>query len=126
MKETEQIMERLGETVEYAKLYVEQRKDMLKLDVTEKVSTSAGSVATKLIVGGIALIALLFLSVTAALALGYWWDNFAYGFLAVSVLYIIMAIIVYTARRSIITDPIVASVIKKMYEAPHTSADEQK
>ena len=51
------------------------------------------------------MIVTLFFSIALALGLGYWFDNFAYGFLAVGFIYLILAIVVYKVQDKIIEGP---------------------
>jgi hypothetical protein len=48
------------------------------------------------------MIVTIFFSIALALGIGYWLDNFAYGFLIVGALYLIMAIVVYYAQDKIV------------------------
>ncbi|MXN92644.1 competence protein [Flavobacterium sp. Sd200] len=54
------------------------------------------------------IIVTLFLSIALALAFGYWFDNFAYGFLTVGFIYLILAIVVYKVQDKIIEGPMLA------------------
>lgn len=57
-------------------------------------------------------LALIFLSVAAGFALGYYLENNALGFLIVGGVYILLALIVYFFRKTIIETPI----LRKMSE----------
>lgn len=48
------------------------------------------------------MIVTIFFSIAAALGIGYWLDNFAYGFLIVGFIYLIVAIVVYYAQDKIV------------------------
>lgn len=48
------------------------------------------------------MIVTIFFSIAAALGIGYWLDNFAYGFLIVGFIYLVMAIVVYYAQDKIV------------------------
>lgn len=52
------------------------------------------------------LVVTIFFSIALALGLGYWLDNFAYGFLLVGFLYLIVAIVVYKVQNKIVEGPI--------------------
>ncbi len=116
MKEADELLENAGETLEYVKLYAQQKADMIKLDVTERSSKILSGVVTNIISAIVGIIVLLFLSVTLALFLGQLWNNWALGFAIVSLLYIIIGLSIYLMRESLITNPIVSFVITKMYE----------
>lgn len=44
----------------------------------------------------------VFFSIAAALGIGYWMDNFAYGFLIVGLIYLVLSIVVYYAQDKIV------------------------
>lgn len=50
----------------------------------------------------------IFFSIALALGIGYWLDNFAYGFLIVGGIYLILAIVVYKVQNEIVEGPILA------------------
>lgn len=54
------------------------------------------------------LIVTIFFSIALALGIGYWLDNFAYGFLIVGVMYLVVAIFVYKIQDKIVEGPILA------------------
>jgi ABC-type multidrug transport system fused ATPase/permease subunit len=54
------------------------------------------------------MIVTVFFSIAAALGIGYWLDNFAYGFLIVGVIYLIMAIVVYYVQDKIVEGPMLS------------------
>jgi hypothetical protein len=54
------------------------------------------------------VIVTLFFSIALALGFGYWFDNFAYGFLAVGFIYLILAIVVYKVQDKIVEGPLLS------------------
>lgn len=52
------------------------------------------------------LIVTIFFSISLALGIGYWLDNFAYGFLIVGFMYLVAAIVVYKVQDKIVEGPI--------------------
>ena len=115
-KETDELMETVGESVEYVKQYVQQQVKITKLSIADSTATTISALVTNLAVGIIALIALLFLSVSAACFLAQLFDdNYGLGFLLVFAFYAFVGIIIHTMRRKLITDPTVNGVIKKFF-----------
>lgn len=55
------------------------------------------------------LIVTIFFSIAVALGIGYALDNFAYGFLIVGAIYLVLAIIVFYVQNKIVEGPILAS-----------------
>jgi len=62
------------------------------------------------------IIVTLFFSIALALAFGYWFDNFAYGFLTVGFIYLILAIVVYKVQDKIVEGPLVATFSKLFFK----------
>ena len=58
------------------------------------------------------LIVTLFFSIALALGFGYWFDNFAYGFLTVGFIYLILAIVIYYAQDKIVEGPLLSQFSK--------------
>ena len=50
----------------------------------------------------------VFFSIALALGIGYWLDNFAYGFLIVGLIYLILAILVYYVHYKIVEGPMLS------------------
>lgn len=50
----------------------------------------------------------IFFSIALALGIGYWLDNFAYGFLIVGLIYLILAILVYYVQDKIVEGPMLS------------------
>lgn len=50
----------------------------------------------------------VFFSIALALGIGYWLDNFAYGFLIVGLIYLILAILVYYVQDKIVEGPMLS------------------
>jgi len=58
------------------------------------------------------LIVTIFFSTALAIGLGYWLDNFAYGFLLVGFIYLVLAIVVYYIQDKIVEGPVLAKFSK--------------
>lgn len=62
------------------------------------------------------LIVTIFFSIALALGIGYWLDNFAYGFLIVGLIYLVVAIFVYKVQDKIVEGPILARFSKLFFK----------
>lgn len=72
-----------------------------------KVAMKSTTMLLKLLLIAIfAMLVLIFLSVAAAIAIGYVLDNFAYGFLIVGGFYVVLSVIVYNIKDKIVEGPI--------------------
>lgn len=115
-KEVDELLYKSGETVEFAKQYVEQQKQLIKLDVAEKTATLVSSAVTGLVLAVVGLLVLLFASLTLAFALGALFDSYALGFLAVTLLFVIVALVVNALKRKLVTNPVLSAVITKFFD----------
>jgi len=72
-----------------------------------KVAMKSTTMLLKLLLLAVFLtLVLVFLSVAAAISIGYALDNFAYGFLIVGGFYIILSLIVFSIKDKIVEGPI--------------------
>ncbi len=62
------------------------------------------------------VIVTLFFSIALALAFGYWLNNFAYGFLIVGFIYLILALIIYKIQNKIVEGPLLAAFSKMFFK----------
>lgn len=62
------------------------------------------------------LIVTIFFSIALALGIGYWLDNFAYGFLIVGLIYLGVAIVIYKVQDKIVEGPILARFSKLFFK----------
>jgi len=95
------------------KTYVNTRKELIKLEVLESAATTAGSAAMGALLGFVGFFILLFASLTIAIALSDLIGKSWSGFLIVTVIYAIVAFIVYKIKQRTIGDPVTNAVIKK-------------
>ena len=124
-KEVDELLYKTGETVEYAKQYVDQQKQLVKLEVAEKSAQMISSAVTGVVMSVVGLMVLLFASLALAFFLGDLFDSIALGFLAVTVLYVIMALVVNAMKRSLVTNPVLSAVITKFFDDSNTDDNAQ-
>lgn len=115
-KEIDELMYKTGETVEYAKQYVDQQKQLVKLDVAEKSAQIISSAVTGVVMGVVGLMVLLFASLALAFFLGDVFDSIALGFLVVTLIYAIVALVVNAMKRKLVTNPVLSAVITKFFD----------
>lgn len=81
--------------------YVESSTDYLRLQMFRTLMRLLTSLVKSVVLGVLALLALLFLSVAAALALGSWLQDDLLAFVYVGVFYILAGVVAYLLRRRI-------------------------
>ena len=124
-QEVDDLLYKTGETVEYAKQYVDQQKQLIKLDVAEKSAQLISSAVTGVVLGVVGLLILLFASFTLAYFLADAWDNLALGFLSVTLIYVVVALVVNAMKRKWITNPVLSSVITKFFDDSNNDDNQQ-
>ena len=82
--------------------WVELRLELAQLEIEERVEKKANDLALKIILGVLAGLAGFFALVTGALALGAWLGHPAWGFLIVTGLLVLTAVVVRAAHPHLI------------------------
>ena len=105
-------VEELAHTI---KEYVNTRIDAVKLNAAEKSSAVIANVVAGLIVAAVFMLFVLFSSIALAIGLGDWIGKTWAGFLIVAGLYLLIGIVVWTARVKIIQLPVMNALIKRLF-----------
>jgi hypothetical protein len=109
------IAENLEQFVSHIREYIDTRKDLLVLNVSEKVSTAAAGIVSSVILGIAGIFILFFASVGIALWLGNAIGNTWSGFFYVGLFYALLALIIYSIRNSVIKMQIMNNLLKKFH-----------
>lgn len=94
--------------------YINLKARILKLDVMEAVALVYANVLGALLIGFIATIALIMLSMAAAFYFAEQLESIYYGFGVVGLFYTFLLFILVIFRKKIITLPLTDFTIKKM------------
>ncbi|MEP7168147.1 MAG: phage holin family protein [Bacteroidota bacterium] len=100
--------------VEHVKEYAEARVDLLKIDAADRVSSAASSIASMLILMITGMFFLLFASAGCAWLIKYYTGNAAIGFFSVAGFYLLVSIIIYAKRDTLIKIPVVNAILKHL------------
>ncbi|MCB0643681.1 MAG: phage holin family protein [Phaeodactylibacter sp.] len=115
-KQSESLLESAGQTYEYLRALTEVKIDQAKLELVERSSKTVSALITLLVIGTMALLALIFAFLSLAIYLGTLTGSFELGFGLVAGFILLLAGGLYLLRRSLITNPIISFIIKKIYE----------
>jgi CHASE3 domain sensor protein len=121
----EKTFERVEELADTIKEYVNTRIDEVKLKAAEKSSAVFANVIAGIIVAGVFLFFIIFASIALSLGLGEWLGKEWLGFLIVAGLYLIMGIVVWTARGKIIRMPIMNAMIGQLFTSEEEKENEK-
>ena len=113
---TEELLQSTGETFEYARQYVQQQKELIKLEIAEKTAKTISSLVTIAVLAFLAAIFLIMLSIALGLWLGEMWGSYGAAFLIVAAVYGILGGIVYFFQQSGVTNPILNKILSEMLD----------
>lgn len=105
----------LDNTAEHLKQYAEARWNLIRLDMTDKISSTVSSLTSVILIGLLSLFILLFLSIGVAWWIGQQNGNPSMGFFIVAGIYLFIVLILYFLRERLIKLPIVNLLINKLH-----------
>lgn len=106
----------IGELVEDARNYIDARLEYGRLYLVEQGVKVFADLVTSTVVVVCFILAFLFGSVTLALFLSNVFDSYTAGFGCVSLIYLILAVIVFLTKDKYIEKAIINSAIKRYFE----------
>lgn len=113
---TEELLASTGETFEYARQYIDQQKQLILLEVAEKTAKTTSSLITSAIIGFLAVLFLIMLSITVGFWLGKIWDSYAAAFLVITGFYAMLGLTIYFFQKQFITNPILDKVLSELLD----------
>jgi len=115
-------LKKVEELTEHVKDYITTKVEITKLRFAEKTSLTIGNIIAAVVVAVLFLFVLLFGSIAGAWALSDWIGKNYAGFLIVTGIYLLVAIIVWFARNRLIRFPVMNAIIKML----HKKDDDEK
>jgi hypothetical protein len=104
----EEIKENVNQIQEETKAYLDSSAAYYKLWGFKVAMKSASTIIKFSLVAICLSMVLLFGSIAGAIALGYVLDNFAYGFLIVSGIYLLITLALFLLKDKIVEGPVMA------------------
>ena len=104
----EEIKENVNQIQEETKAYLDSSAAYYKLWGFKVAMKSASTIIKFSLVAICLSMVLLFGSIAGAIALGYALDNFAYGFLIVSGIYLLITLALFLLKDKIVEGPVMA------------------
>lgn len=96
--------------------YLDTSKEYLRLQVFKTAMHLVTAISKSLLIGALAVLALVFLSLAAAWGLGTWLESEALGFLIVGGVYLLAAVLCYRFRDRL-DGPILSHFSRKYYDS---------
>ncbi len=94
--------------------YIEAKAELWKLKAVDKTTDLASSLLSRILLFIIILIGLVAFNTGIALLIGKWLGEAYYGFFIVAGFYLLLALVLYLARNSLIKTPFYNAVINKL------------
>jgi hypothetical protein len=116
MKNTDEILNSAGETFEYARHYIKQQGDYIRLEAAERISKTTSAMVTAMVLSIFSLLVLIMLSLAAAFWIGERLGSYSQAFLIVSVAYSALGSLVYIYRRQFVTNPTLKLMLNAFFE----------
>ncbi len=99
--------------IEIIKEYISKRIDLIKMEITEKVTLSAGVVLLGVLISIAFLFFIILLNIGLGLLIGHWLGNYAYGMLIMAGIYLLIIVVLILSRKAI-KDSVANMIIKKL------------
>ncbi|MCS6929639.1 MAG: phage holin family protein [Saprospiraceae bacterium] len=111
-RETEEILQSVGETVGHLREYVQLQLEYFRLDLAERFARALAGLALAIAVGILLIFSLFMATVALALFLGARWQSLPLGFLAVSGVYLLLTALVVVFKESLLINPLLSNLVK--------------
>lgn len=109
------LTENISSFIKDVKAYVETRIDLAKLEAAEKFSALISNATAILVIAALALCFVAFAGIGLSLLIGAWTGKLWLGFLVVSLVYMLKAVIVWKLRERLIRIPVMNHLLKTFF-----------
>lgn len=116
MKNQEDLFYAAGETIEYARQYIEQQGELLRLEAAERLAKVTSALVTFILLSFFASLVVIMLSIAIAFWLGHLLGSYALAFLIISALYGTLGLLLFFYRRTLITNTVLGIVLNAFFE----------
>ena len=99
----------------HLKAYVQIEIELFKLTIAEKLSKIIANFLAAMVVMGVLLLFILFVSLALAFLIGEWLGKMSAGFFIVSILYLLIGVISWYAREKLIRIPILNAILSQLF-----------
>lgn len=110
------MLQKAGETYEYAREFADTKIDLVKLNTAEMMSLGIGKLIMILCLGTLGLIAFIFFMIAGALALSEVLNSQVLGFVITGAFILLLSILIYLFRKILLFNPIVDTIIEMFFQ----------
>ncbi len=112
MKQFDSLLYAVGQLSEYAKHYINSKKKIIQLDLTERESGILSKIISRIVIFIFIIFLVLFGSLTLSIGLSMYFNSFLAGFGIVTALYLVLIVVVVLFRKVLITNPLINIILK--------------
>lgn len=116
MDQNSSLLEKAGEIFGYFQHYLEKRIDLLRLELTERVTRILSVLITGFLLLSIIGMFTLFASIAIAFYIGENLNSTGTGFLIVGGAYGLLAVLLYVFRDTLIAQPVLSLILAEFQE----------
>ena len=91
----------LGSIVDQAKALIDTKIKLLKLEIKDSMASVLAYVIIGIVLLNLVFFALFFISIAIGILLGQWVDNYAYGFLILGGVFILIFVLILVFKKKI-------------------------
>ncbi len=116
MKNTDEILSSAGETFEYARHYIKQQGDYIRMEAAERISKTTSAMVTALVLGIFSMLVVIMLSLAVAFWLGSAIGSYSLAFVIVSGIYCVFGLVIFAFRRQFVTIPTLRLMLNAFFD----------
>lgn len=109
-------MEKINESSEHLKQYINNRIASLKLQFADKASSAIASSFTYLCIAAITILSVLLLSIGIAILINGALNSIYAGYLIMALFYLVLAIVLKLFSEKLIRIPILNRILQQLFE----------
>lgn len=111
MKEADELLETVGESIGYAREYLSQQVELTKLELAEKIALITSMLVNSLVFFLLGLLVFTMGSIALGFYLGDRYESYATGFLIVFGIYVLLFLLLFAFRKKMISNPILEKIL---------------
>ena len=106
---------KIESVIQHLNDYLETRWKLFVLNSSDKASDIISSIASVFLIALSMMFVLLFLSISSALWIGHSLENTSIGFLYVGLFYLVVTILLFVFRHTLIKIPVINKLLNAIY-----------
>ncbi|MCB0655725.1 MAG: hypothetical protein KDC57_06280 [Saprospiraceae bacterium] len=124
-QEEDNMIESAGEAVEYARQYIKQQGEYVRLEVAERIAKIMGPLVTLAILAGLFAIVFLIFSFGLAAWLTTLLSSATKAYFLLAGLYLLVGLVIFYFRNVLITNVVLRIVLDAFFEDEQEAKDKQ-